>query len=151
MRLSTTTLLRFGASVTLLSIIVACQTTDDRPLQPTRPIRFEDGIGTILESRCLECHNHVDAKEMAGLNLETRKDAFTTGTHAPVIVPGSPARSMLYRVLEVDDLHPVFMPPTPDRLWENELLTLRHWIEDGANWPVGKSGRLVRPQDWPEQ
>ena len=137
--------------VTLLGLSIACQTAREPSAQRTSPIRFADGIGTILESRCLECHNRVDASRMAGLSLETRHDAFTTGTHAPVIVPGSPASSMLYRVLEVDDLHPVFMPPTPDRLWANELETLRQWIEDGADWPVGESGRLVRPQDWPER
>ncbi len=138
----------------MLGIAISCQTSPDETTamdQRIRPIRFEDGIGTILESRCLECHNSVDAERMAGLNLETRETAFTTGTHAPVIVPGSPERSMFYRVLEVDDLHPMFMPPVPDRLWENELRFLHAWIEDGAHWPSGNTGKLVRPQDWPDQ
>lgn len=143
------TLIKLGVGGGLLTCIVACQSMNGDGLLHTQPIRFQDGIDTILESRCLECHNHVSAKESGELNLETRHSAFTTGIHAPVIVPGSPERSMLYRVLEVDDLHPVFMPPTPDRLWANELTVLRQWIADGADWPTGKQGTLVRPQDWP--
>ncbi len=136
----------------MLVMAISCQTTPrDSSADRTRPIRFEDGIGTILESRCLECHNHVSSGEKGGLNLETRELAFTTGRHAPVIVPGSAARSMLYRVLEVDDLHPMFMPPTPDRIWEEELKRIHDWIEDGVDWPTGQTGKLVRPQDWPEQ
>ena len=131
-------------------LLASCQIFENHSSQRAHPVRFTDGVDTVLESRCLECHNHVNAKEMGGLNLETRETAFSTGAHAPVIVPGSPERSMLYRVLEVDDLHPVFMPPTPDRLWENELKLLKQWIADGADWPSGSSGTLVRPQDWPE-
>lgn len=149
MKLDLLALIKLSLGAALLMGTVSCKLLDGNGFGRTQPIRFQDGIGTILESRCLECHNHVDAKQSGGLNLETRQAAFTTGLHAPVIVAGSPERSMLYRVLEVDDLHPVFMPPTPDRLWENELKVLRQWIADGADWPSGKQGTLVRPQDWP--
>ncbi len=140
-----------GLAVVSLGWLGSCRTPGDGLGNGRQaPIRFEEGIGTILESRCLECHNSKSAKDSGGLNLETRETAFSTGQHAPVIVPGSPERSLLFRVLEVDDLHPVFMPPTPDRLWQQEQAMIKQWITDGADWPSGKAGLLVRPQDWPE-
>lgn len=110
---------------------------------------FREGVATILEYRCLECHNHVDAPRHGGLNLETKAAAFRSGRRAPVIVPGKPEISLLYSVLEASEHHLLFMPPKPDRLWENEKKVLYDWIAGGAHWPDGEGGKLMRPQDWP--
>lgn len=138
---------RWGSLAVLGVAFVSCQ--NGFPGRSTeQPVDFLTEIRPILENRCLECHNHVDSGESAGLNLETRRTALTTGRHAPVIRPGDPEHSLLYSVLSVPDLHPMFMPPSPDRLWEEDLAKIYRWIEQGASWPEGPEGRLVRPQDW---
>lgn len=111
-------------------------------------VNFQTHIRPILEMHCLECHNHINAPENANLNLETRRTALTTGDHAPVIIPGNGRQSVLYRVLAVDDTHPMFMPPTPDRPWQAQLDLIEKWIDQGAHWPAGPEGQLTRPQDW---
>ena len=84
----------------------------------------------------------------AGLNLETRKLAMTTGRQIPVIRPGDPKTSPLIMFLKVDGAHPTSMPPAPDKIWGVRLEILEKWIEDGADWP--EDVRLVPPQDWEE-
>ena len=144
--------IRLLLAASLAGVLLSCQSTLDHSAEAIglgdRRL-FRDGVATILEYRCLECHNALDAPRHAGLNLESRATAFTTGTRAPVIIPGEPAQSLLYRVLEVSELHPTFMPPKPDRLWQNEMKVIHEWIEAGAYWPDGEEGKLIRPQDWP--
>ncbi len=108
------------------------------------PVDFVSDVKPILESRCLECHH--SRYVFAGLNLETKELAMKGGRSGPVIVPGAPQRSLLYKVLLLGHNNPVAMPPTPERLErENEQL-IHDWIQQGAKWPEGV--RLVPPQDW---
>lgn len=133
----------FASGALLLAI--GCQTYSSKTPEV---IDFQEHIRPILENRCLECHNPVNAADNANLNLESRESALTTGDHAPVILPGNGRQSVLYRVLAVENTHPLFMPPSPDRLWEYQLGLVRKWIDQGAPWPAGSPGKLVRPQDW---
>lgn len=121
---------------------------EDR-LYPTRvpaKIDFARDVRPIIESQCLECHNSKDAWHNAGLNLETRHLAMTSGRQPPVIRPGDPKNSLLIRALRFDTVHPLSMPPAPDKIWDARLKILENWVRDGANWP--ENIRLVRPQDW---
>lgn len=118
-------------------------------LYPTRvpeKIDFARDVRPIIESQCLECHNSKDAGHNAGLNLETRQLALTTGRQPPVIRPGDPKSSLFIQALRLDVAHPISMPPAPDKIWDVRLQILEKWIRDGAEWP--ESIRLVRPQDW---
>ena len=123
----------------------------DDPAWPTRvpdEIDFVRDVKPILEIRCLECHNTKDAAKYAGLNLETRKLAMTTGRTPPAIRPGDPDNSPFITVLKLDHMHPTNMPPAPDKIRGAPLEIFEKWIRDGAPWP--EDVRLVRPQDWPE-
>src|SRR5688572_14822806 len=121
---------------------------EDR-IYPTRvpeKIDFARDVRPIIESQCLECHNSKDARHNAGLNLETRKHAMTSGRQPPVIRPGDPQNSLFIRALQLAAAHPTSMPPAPDKIWDARLKILQKWIRDGAEWP--ENVRLVRPQDW---
>ena len=108
---------------------------------------FMTQIKPLLELRCLECHNDKDAREYAGLSLQTREAAMTTGRSGGVLKPGDPDGSLLLRVLSYGHDHPVGMPPSPDKLWDDKKKLIHDWIEDGAVWPDPPRGRLIRPQD----
>lgn len=118
-------------------------------LYPTRvpeKIDFARDVRPIIESQCLECHNSKDARKNAGLNLETRNLAMTSGRQPPVIRPGDPKKSLFIQALQLDAAHPISMPPVPDKIWDARLKILEQWIRDGAEWP--ENIRLIRPQDW---
>ena len=108
------------------------------------PVDFVSDVKPLLESRCLECHQ--DSYVFAGLNLETKALAMKGGRSGPVIVPGSPHQSLLYKVLLLGHNNPVAMPPTPERLESEHQQVLHDWIQQGAKWPEGV--RLVPPQEW---
>jgi len=145
-------------SLALLSAFLLTERTAGQPgahnypenrLYPNRvpeKIDFARDVRPILETQCLECHNSKDARRNAGLNLETRKLAMTSGRQPPVIRPGDPKNSLLIQALRLDAAHPISMPPAPDKIWDARLKILEKWIRDGAAWP--ENIRLVRPQDW---
>lgn len=117
------------------------------PVRVPEKIDFARDVMPLIESQCLECHNSRDASRNAGLNLETRKLAMTTGRQPPVIRPGDPKNSLLIKALKLDPVHPISMPPAPDKIWGARLEILEKWIREGAKWP--ENIRLVPPQDWP--
>lgn len=110
----------------------------------TEEVDFVRQVKPILESNCLECHQRQ--YEFAGLNLETKARAMQGGRSGPVIVPGAPHKSLLYKVLLLGHDNPVAMPPTPERLERENEQTLHDWIQQGAKWPEGE--RLIPPQNW---
>ena len=123
------------------------QSTPASPLPPRDDTVFMTQIKPLLELRCLECHNDQDAKDYAGLSLQTRQAAMTSGRSGGVLRPGDPDGSLLLRVLSYGHEHPVAMPPSPDKLWDDKKKLIHDWIKDGAVWPEPPRGRLIRPQD----
>ena len=148
-----TTLLIAGATL----LLSQCQSVknssssryDDDALWPDRVpegrLSFQKHVKPLLEDQCLECHNHVDAGQFAGLNLETRDSAFNSGRNSPVIIPGDPQRSLLIQALQLNSNHPMSMPAAQEKVDGVRLAILEKWISQGAEWPDDE--RLVRPQD----
>ena len=113
---------------------------------PRGKIDFARHVRPILEIRCLECHNKKRAAQYPYFNMQTKEGAFTTGVHAPVILPGKPDDSYFIKVLAFDYDHPKSMPPAPDKIWGASLDILKKWIAQGADWP--ENTNLVPPQEW---
>lgn len=95
---------------------------------------FETRIRPILIERCVSCHG--SEKQWADLRLDHAAGAMRGGESGPVLVPGKPADSELYRrVIETD--RDARMPPDESGpgLTEQQTAWLREWIELGAVWP----------------
>ncbi|MCC5938579.1 MAG: cytochrome C [Lunatimonas sp.] len=93
---------------------------------------YEDVIHTILNSKCLNCHN--DNKTKGDLLMTTHDQLLKAGKSGKfALVPGNPAESeMLVRVhLPVSDDER--MPPEgKPGLIEEEIKLITYWIENGA-------------------
>ena len=94
---------------------------------------FKNQILPIFAARCQSCHNHT--LKLSGLSLESATGFNTGGIHGPVVVPGNPQQSRLYR--RVARLEKPFMPMEQDALPDAEVALLKRWIEQGAVWPTG--------------
>lgn len=103
-------------------------------------------VKPVLEYYCIECHNSRSGMNYGGLNLETGRAAKSTGRHAPVILPGRPEESLLYIVLRLGHEEALGMPPSPDKISDPQLASIRKWIKAGAPWPEGPEGRLQLPR-----
>ena len=93
---------------------------------------FQQKIRPILSSHCQGCHN--DSLKFSGLTLDSADGLRNGGLHGPVIIPGDPAGSRLYR--KVARLEKPSMPMQGDPLSEADVALIKHWIEIGAPWPV---------------
>ena len=83
----------------------------------------------ILQKNCFGCHG---AAKTSGLDLRTSESALAGGAHGAVIVAADPEQSKLYKVI----LHVAepAMPPGK-KLSDDDIETLRIWIEAGAPYP----------------
>jgi Protein of unknown function (DUF1553)/Protein of unknown function (DUF1549)/Planctomycete cytochrome C len=92
---------------------------------------FHTQILPILQSRCQSCHN--DTLKLSGLSLQSASGLNIGGLHGPVVVPGKPEQSRLFR--RVARLEKPYMPMEGEPLPEREVALLKSWIEKGAGWP----------------
>ncbi|MBC8245053.1 MAG: DUF1592 domain-containing protein [Verrucomicrobia bacterium] len=101
---------------------------------------FEREIAPLLSRHCLECHDTVNHK--GRLDLSKKSTAFATSKKEVVIVPGKSAESLLWEVVEADD-----MPDERDPLSADEKMKLRRWIDNGAVWAGEEIDPLAHTHD----
>jgi nitrate/TMAO reductase-like tetraheme cytochrome c subunit/mono/diheme cytochrome c family protein len=92
------------------------------PLPEGGPLTYKDTIGPIFQERCGQCHG---SNPMVGLDLTTYSTAMSGSQNGPVIVPGSPEKSLLIQKQTGEQPH--FGQLSPEEL---ELVT--QWIAAGA-------------------
>ena len=85
---------------------------------------FRAHVESILV-RCLECHG---AKRTRGLDLRARATALEGGENGPVLVPGKPDESRLFRYVAGGK-----MPPQT-KLSPGDVAVLKRWIA-GSSCP----------------
>lgn len=91
---------------------------------------FARDVQPIFKKHCYECHG--PDKQKNGFRLDRRSVAFN-GVIRHNIIPGSSESSRIYRRV-VDSRFGAQMPPE-DVLADDEIETLRRWIDAGAHWP----------------
>jgi mono/diheme cytochrome c family protein len=92
---------------------------------------FEERVAPVLAEKCVKCHSAADGKVKGGLALETREGLKKGGDNGPVIVAGSPEKSVLMqRILSKDPDEK--MPPKDDNLTPQQVQDVMAWIRAGA-------------------
>ena len=115
------------------------------PLDRSEPVNFEREILPAFRANCLACHNQTKAK--AGLILETPATIRQGNRSGPVVVPGNPEKSLLFRAAAHLDEDSV-MPPVGNKsnaknLTAEQLGLLRLWIAEGARGEVANRSNIV--------
>ncbi|GAB3898364.1 DUF1553 domain-containing protein [Spirosoma agri] len=130
----------FSASVWL----TACQKSVEKPAEiiaaeahlPEK-VDYNLHVKPILSDRCFACHGPDQAKQQAGLRLDTPEGAYEALAKSGhvAIVPGNPAKSELVsRIISTD---PDEVMPTPKSnltLTAEEKALLIRWVEQGAEY-----------------
>ena len=98
---------------------------------------FVRRVARLLQDKCVACHGADEDFLDGSLDL-TRGDGLAEGGDSgePTIVPGAAERSPLYLAVtrDHDDWSP--MPPKEaERLTDEQLGSVRRWIDTGAAWP----------------
>ena len=98
-------------------------------------LEFGRDIRPILSDACFHCHGSDASKREAELRLDMRENALADRDGYQVIAAGDFDRSELYRRITSDDPDQR-MPPAKAvrKLSQQEIETIRRWIQQGASW-----------------
>jgi hypothetical protein len=92
-------------------------------------ITFERDVLPILTANCLSCHGGTSIYTQAGLDLRTINSVLRGSLNGPVVVKGSPDKSLLYEKVSKRAMPPAAFKLT---LSDAQIETIRKWIELGA-------------------
>ncbi|MCB9923979.1 MAG: DUF1553 domain-containing protein [Planctomycetaceae bacterium] len=98
-------------------------------------VDFNRQIRPILSEHCFKCHGPDAAERQAELRLDTRKGLLGRKGDERIVVPEHPEMSELFRRLTSTD--PDERMPPPDsklELTDQQVQSIRTWIEQGAPW-----------------
>lgn len=98
--------------------------------------QFETHVAPILANNCLECHDSVSRE--GGLDLSRKVTALTGGDSGPAFVPNNVADSLLWQMVESDE-----MPKMREPLSAKEKSILQAWLLAGAAWSLDKVDPLL--------
>jgi hypothetical protein len=90
------------------------------------PLTFEKDIRPILKSHCFDCHGEGE-KLRGGVDLRLRRLMLKGGDEGPVIVPGKPEKSLLFKMVQSGE-----MPKRDKKLTADEVAKIKQWIGGGA-------------------
>jgi hypothetical protein len=103
-----------------------------RAAESNKGFDFAHRIVPLLKKRCYECHGGHRAEGEFSINT---REAIVDSTSA---IPGDPANSYILEMVTTDEVErrmPLEKPP----LSEEEISTLRAWIDAGVPWEPGFS------------
>src|SRR5580700_8175484 len=84
-------------------------------------VRFEKDVAPIFQANCTGCHG--TKVKLKDLNLTTEEAALKGSESGPVVVPGKPEDSLLYKKIQSGA-----MPVGKPHLSEKEIATISSWI-----------------------
>jgi mono/diheme cytochrome c family protein len=87
---------------------------------------FTSDVLPIFQSKCAVCHG-----SMGGWDASSYKTVMESGAHAPVVIPGDAANSLLAQKIQGTQQEGAIMPPT-GKMSDAEIQTIIEWINAGA-------------------
>src|SRR5688572_23840260 len=105
--------------------LVLCGTLPVAAQEDDRARRVFD----LFKTHCLECHG--EAKK-GGLDLRTHATLIKGSASGRVVIPHDPQKSKLFLMVSHADPDDV-MPPKKAKLPDEDVETIRQWIEDGGS------------------
>jgi mono/diheme cytochrome c family protein len=110
----------------------ALHQTDRAP--EAKKVDFVRDVQPIFARSCVACHG--PNTQMAGLRLDAKQSVLTK-----VVVPGNSAQSALYR--RVAGIGDAARMPMGGRLADDQIATLKAWIDQGAEWPDAVGAKVT--------
>ncbi|MHB8523218.1 MAG: SUMF1/EgtB/PvdO family nonheme iron enzyme [Limisphaerales bacterium] len=121
----------------LIAAVLWISRSSALPAPAVDHVDFFRDVKPLLEKSCVRCHGVTKPK--GKFRLDTREGAFKERDKGPVIVPGHPEQSLLYKLTVLPPSDEDLMPPVNQSgpLPKEQTELLRRWIAQGAEWPEG--------------
>jgi uncharacterized membrane protein len=113
--------------------VSALLTSQTETLTPEQEVQLNVQVRAILAHNCYQCHGEEKVK--GELRLDEKKYVFQGGESGPVIVPGDPEKSDLFRRINLPADHKDVMPTKGKLLSKSDIAIIELWIRKGAPWP----------------
>ena len=107
-------------------------------------VDFTREIEPIFEAKCYACHG--EAQQQGQLRLDSRSVVMESGPSGPRVVAHQPDASSIYQ--RVAGIGEGMRMPMGGQLTEQEIASIRAWIEQGAVWPEGSGTEEGLRQHW---
>ena len=133
----------FGAGLVASISLAASASAFAQP--PSGKVDFARDVQTLLETKCLECHN--PSKVKGKLLMDTLANMLKGGETGPGLVIGQPDKSEILKRAVLPEGHDDIMPPKGGPLSAAEIDVLKRWIAEGAAWPEGLALRQRTSED----
>ena len=121
-----------------LALFARAQSADD---PPAKVFARTGEVMQLLEARCIRCHDQ--AKSRGNFDLSTRDKLIRGSESGAVIVPGEPAKSLLYKLVTATDESA--MPKNGPKLTGPQIALIESWIKAGVPYDrtLGKAGQAA--------
>jgi len=90
---------------------------------------------------------HGPEKQKSSLRVDSRASLLKGGDSGPVIIAGEPEKSYLLNLVSAQSGE-LRMPPEGPPLTDAQIVALRRWIAEGANWPADFAPVRGEEQHW---
>ena len=121
---------------------VSALKNDTTPLTKQQSIELNVKVRAIFAHNCYKCHGPEKIK--GDLRLDRRDMIFKGGENGPVVIPGDPAASDLYRRITLPSNHEDAMPSKGKKLSDDDIAVINFWIQKGAPWPDSSEKSIFR-------
>ena len=105
------------------------------PAAGAAPVDFQREVRPILADNCFLCHGPDESTRQVRLRLDTEDGLIADRPNGQPVVPGDAGASLvIQRVTHADSR--LRMPPAASNksLTDDQVDTLRRWVDQGANW-----------------
>lgn len=135
-----------GFLATLCTAASAQSTPAPAPAAASAKVDFAKDVQTLLETKCLECHN--PSKVKGKLLMDSLANLTKGGENGPAVVPGQVDKSeLIKRVSLAKDDDDVMPPKKSGALSAAEVDVLKRWVAEGAVWPQGLALHYRTPEE----
>lgn len=111
----------------LLLTLMVLQAGIASPESGADDLTFEKHVRPIFKAMCFQCHGEEEKKK-AELDVRLVRLMRSGGKSGPVIVPGDPDSSLLWQLVESDE-----MPDASKKLSNEQKKIIHQWILQGAH------------------
>jgi mono/diheme cytochrome c family protein len=97
-------------------------------------VSYSQDIQPILDQHCTDCHTDDGAGVAAsGFRTDSHAAVMAGTRFGPMIEPGDPLSSSLYRLVSGREIHPSIQMPHGDaKMPDAEIELIERWIKQGA-------------------